>query len=73
MTEKQTIDKNSPIGWIITMLTMAVISTIWFFVMVKFWPYHPAIGWSLFAIPVSITVLLPLMFVIRKIQAKRKK
>jgi len=73
MTERQTIDTNSPLGWIITMVTMAGISTAWFFVMVKFWPYHPAIGWTLFAIPVSITVLLPLMFVIRKIQEKRRK
>jgi len=73
MTERQTIDKNPPIAWIITMVTMAGISTGWFFVMVKFWPYHPAIGWTLFAIPVSITVLLPLMFVIRKIQARRRR
>jgi len=73
MTEKQTIDQNSPIGWIITMLATSGISVGWFFVMVKYWPYHPAIGWTLFAIPASITVLLPLMFMIRKIQARRKK
>jgi hypothetical protein len=67
-----TIDKNSPLGWVITMVTMAVIAAIWFFVMVKHWPYHPAIGWLLFAIPTSITVLLPTMFVVRKVQARRR-
>ena len=71
MTEKQTIDKNSPLGWIITMATMAVVTAGWYLVMVHAWPFKAWIGWTLFAIPASITLLLPLMFVIRKIQSKR--
>jgi len=67
----QTIDKNPPLVVILTTLLMAAISVGWFFVMVKFWPYHPAIGWTLFAIPVCITVIIPLMYMIRKIQARK--
>lgn len=69
----QRIDNNSPIGWIITMVVMAGISVGWYFVFPHFWPenFQKWIAWVIFAIPVSITVLLPLMYVIRRTQRRK--
>lgn len=72
MSKRTTILDNSPLGWIITMAACLAISVGWYFVFIPSWPYHPAIKWILFFIPVTITVLLPLMYVVRRIQKKRK-
>ena len=73
MPNKQTILDNTPLGWIIAMLASAGITVGWYFAMVHYWPNHPVIGWILFAIPASNTILIPLMYVIRRIQRKRGK